>query len=70
MNEKTWAGSAPKKCDNCNRPITLEFVDGKTKYGPWGNLCMTCHSVVGVGLGLGKGQHYKREGEVFIKVGG
>ena len=31
-------------------------VDGKTKAGPWANMCSSCHLTHGVGLGLGKGQ--------------
>jgi hypothetical protein len=68
MSDTNWVGPTPTKCDNCNRPITHQFVDGKTKYGPWGILCMTCHEVVGVGLGIGKGQMYLKEGDKFIKM--
>ena len=31
-------------------------VDGKTKMGPWAFMCEACHTVFGVGLGVGKGQ--------------
>ncbi len=41
------------KCDFCN---DLAKYDGKTKYGAWGNMCLPCFGVHGIGLGLGKGQ--------------
>jgi hypothetical protein len=70
-NEKTrvvqWNGDAPTVCDmshdrivNCKNPITNEFVDGRTKQGPWGNLCPNCHARWGVGIGTGFGQRYKK----------
>ena len=31
-------------------------VDGKTKMGPWANMCESCFAANGVGLGLGRGQ--------------
>ena len=41
-------------CDICqNRKAA---VDGATHQGPWGYMCIPCHEVHGVGLGLGKGQ--------------
>lgn len=30
--------------------------DGKTRWGPWANMCEDCWNHYGVGLGLGKGQ--------------
>lgn len=30
--------------------------DGKTKLGPWANMCQSCFKEHGIGLGLGKGQ--------------
>jgi len=61
----------PKECDICKRPIENEFVDGKTLFGPWANMCMTCHLINGVGLGTGKGQHYQKdENGKFVKISG
>jgi len=34
----------------------LASVDGKTKMGPWANMCTGCFEQVGIGLGTGKGQ--------------
>lgn len=42
-------------CDfNIHHPAAA--VDGKTKMGPWANMCEGCFQSNGVGLGLGKGQ--------------
>ncbi len=67
---KTWMGPPPEKCDICGDPITDEFVDGKTTMGPWANMDKRCYSRVGIGLGAGKGQHYKFHNDEFVKVGG
>ena len=63
-----WIGSKPDKCDLCADTITDVFIDGKTVYGPWGILCPKCHKKFGMGLGLGRGQKYSREGQNWIKV--
>lgn len=34
----------------------LAAYDGKTKDGPWANMCEQCFKTHGIGLGLGKGQ--------------
>lgn len=44
------------KCDICKKPLSSTYIDGKTKQGPWANMCLSCHKAFGVGLGLGKGQ--------------
>lgn len=56
---KTWAGRPPAQCDLCHGDIAKAFVDGRTAMGPWANMCIQCHAVHGVGLGLGKGQCYE-----------
>lgn len=58
---KVWLGSAPTNCDICHIAITTVFVDGKTHMGPWANMCPGCHRAHGCGLGLGKGQKYKKQ---------
>lgn len=71
MTEKYWISPAPEKCDICKEPITDTFVDGATKFGPWGFMCPSCHPKVGCGLGLGRGQKYvKQENGQFKKVEG
>ena len=65
--EVVWLGSAIDKCDFCGERIVGDFVDGKTKHGSWAIMCASCHSIIGVGLGTGKGQHYVRK---WIKARG
>lgn len=40
-------------CDFCG---DVAHYDGKTKFGPWANMCLNCFRTHGVGLGLGQGQ--------------
>lgn len=43
------------KCDMC-KDGTLARYDGKTKFGPWANMCANHFDFHGVGLGTGRGQ--------------
>ena len=52
------------ECNLCGKVNLFEFVDGKTRMGPWANMCMPCFKHVGVGLGVGRGQRYARVTEV------
>ena len=52
------------ECNLCGQVNLFEFVDGKTRMGPWANMCMPCFKHVGVGLGVGRGQRYARLAEV------
>jgi hypothetical protein len=61
--KEDWAGKSPEKCDICHGDIKDHFVDGKTKMGPWANMCEKCHRQHGVGLGEGKGQKYDKTGK-------
>lgn len=70
-----WLGSSPKDCDVCDMPLLTKFYDARTKQGPWGNMCLPCFKVHGIGLGLGKGQEYTFKGDFhgggkWIKTGG
>lgn len=69
---KQWLGVVPKVCDLCHRTLGTVFVDGKTKSGPWGIMCPSCHKYHGYGLGVGKGQKYRKtkvEGETkWLKI--
>lgn len=59
----------PKACDLCQVEadrahaangwilnIAPAVVDGKTKFGPWANMCQEHFDRYGVGLGTGRGQ--------------
>lgn len=67
---KVWYGTPPEECDICGVKITTGFIDGKTRMGPWANMCPSCFQTHGVGLGLGKGQAYERMGDKWVKVAG
>lgn len=59
--EKFWIGSAPQQCDIDQTPLVDEFVDGATRTGPWANMCPECFKKFGIGLGVGRGQHYVKQ---------
>ncbi len=65
-----WSGEKPDKCDLCQSPIGEEFVDGVAwgKAGVWACMCVSCHHSNGVGLGPGRGQHYRKEGDLFRQI--
>lgn len=66
-----WNGSEPSTCEIRGEKITDEFIDGKTKMGPWAIMCPRCWGVLGVGrLGTGFGQRYLKHDGDFIKVEG
>lgn len=71
MADKFWAGTPPKSCDLCEKPLLARFIDGKTRQGPWGCLCFFCYVEHGCGLGTGKGQQYdiQKDGR-WKKTGG
>lgn len=61
----------PEACDICHSQVTDEFVDGRTIYGPWANMCPSCFKEIGIKLGTGYGQRYKKNSDnEFIKVEG
>ena len=61
----------PTKCDICHSQVGDEFFDAKTINGPWANMCTECFNTIGVGLGTGLGQMYKKqEDSSYIKVAG
>jgi hypothetical protein len=76
-NAKKWCGNPPSTCDLCSRSIKNAFVDGVVGgVGSWACMCLTCHSLSGVGLGTGKGQQYElisdldSKAQSWIKVQG
>jgi hypothetical protein len=68
MKEWEWLGINPKICDNCNKKIVAVFYDAKTIHGPWAFLCPNCFDSIGLGLGLGRGQKYVKDGTRFINL--
>lgn len=48
-------------CEICKQ--SAAEVDGKTCFGPWAYMCLSCHEKYGMGLGLGKGQYLDKEKE-------
>lgn len=65
-----WTGTPPKACDLCKLPVTLTFIDGATRAGPWAIMCPPCHARYGVGLGKGAGQRYTFINGHFTKTQG
>lgn len=59
-NKKKWLGRWPATCDSCGIELTKAkvFYDARTYTGSWGLLCPKHFFLLGVGLGLGKGQEY------------
>lgn len=51
---------AVKQCDIhryvMDQPGVEARYDGKTKGGPWANMCQECFNKHGIGLGTGRGQ--------------
>ena len=57
--------------DDFGIPIAQEFVDGKTRLGPWAIMAPSSFKIMGVGLGLGRGQRYERQADGrWLKVEG
>lgn len=72
---KEWMGPVPTHCDLCDVPIEDEFFDGAIKgpgAGRWATMCPSCFLVAGAGIGIGKGQQYRkdRESGKFVAIAG
>lgn len=46
---------APSRCDLCSAKLKSYFVNGMTRHGLAKTMCVTCHDVHGIGLGVGHG---------------
>jgi hypothetical protein len=68
---KYWIGDVGSK-DDFGQPITNEFIDGKTKMGPWATMSPASWKRYGIGaLGTGFGQRYKKQDDGrWLKVQG
>lgn len=58
--DKFWMGTVSDK-DDFGKPIVDTFIDGKTTMGPWANMNPDSFKQHGVGLGIGKGQMYRKQ---------
>lgn len=59
--ERYWMGDVGAK-DDFGLPITDEFIDGRTRRGPWGIMNPETWEEYGVGrLGVGYGQRYQKQ---------
>ena len=56
-----WLGG--RRSDVSGRVCEEFLVDGRTRGGPWAVMTVDEHARLGVGLGVGRGQLYKRDGE-------
>jgi len=54
-----WMGG--RTCDVCGEKELDELYDAKTRFGPWGTLCPDCFEAHGLGVGQGRGQHYRMD---------
>jgi len=59
-------------CDVCklngDDSVPAQY-DGKTKSGPWANMCVTHFTLHGTGLGTGKGQKFVLEADTYREGG-
>jgi hypothetical protein len=74
LEEVTWLGEVPTKCEFCETPIVRKFYDARIRTSGGiiaGCACSSCHTFEGIGLGSGKGQEYtlKADGK-WHKTGG
>ena len=60
--ETIFPGAPPRRCEcGCGRAITTSFVDGRLRNGgAWGYFASECFARLGVGLGTGRGQQWRR----------
>jgi len=50
--------AALPNCDFDQDTKVPAAYDGKTKFGPWANMCERHFKVYGLGLGIGRGQKF------------
>ena len=68
--EVFWTSPPPKQCELCEGKITEIFIDGRTQFGSWANMCESCHVEHGGRLGEGFGQKYQLTEGRYKKVAG
>lgn len=62
--EVKWQGKLPT-CDICSD--VQATYDGKTVKGGWAYMCYDCFVLLGVGIGLGRGQKLIAQGQEVKK---
>lgn len=55
-----WPGEV-NRCAVCQKRLTDEFIDGDTVRGVWCTMHVSCHAIFGRGLGIGRGQKYRKQ---------
>lgn len=72
MEKKVYWVSPLDKCDDFEKPLENDMIDGKTKFGPWAIMTPESWELYGCGkLGLGFGQRYKKQSDgKWLKVEG
>ena len=71
--EKYWIGTVGMdEKDDFGFPLDGEFIDGRTRFGPWAIMSLGSWKNNGVGkLGTGFGQRYKKQPDGrWLKVEG
>jgi len=58
--DKFWMGTVSDK-DDFGVPIENEFIDGKTRGGPWAIMTPRSFRQHGSGIGQGRGQKYQKQ---------
>lgn len=61
--QKNFLKNPPKECDVCHSQLDTALYDAKTIYGSWAYLCTDCFNTLGIGLGIGRGQCYKKDAD-------
>lgn len=71
MTKTYWTGNVPFK-DDFGKPIQDQFIDGRTRGGPWAYMTPASWASHGLGsLGPGRGQRYERQADGrWLKVKG
>ena len=71
MPKQVTCINPPKECNICHKPFGTFMYDAMTEYGPWAYMCETCFNIIGIGLGTGLGQQYKKnEAGDWVKIAG
>lgn len=60
----------PSKCDICDADLKDAYIDGRTRRGPWANMCPSCFFISpGIGkLGIGLGTKFVRKKDEWVKA--